>query len=219
MPKRDPLPVTDAIYHVFNRGVEKRDIFLNRRDYKHFLETLGHYYRGAAIKLSRKFKQTLKEPISNRAPLVEILAFCLMPNHFHLLLRQKEEGGISNFMRLVCDSFTRYFNIKNERLGPLFQGAFKAVLVESDEQLLHVSRYIHLNPLIANVAKDLNDYLWSSYPAYIGLEPKEWREIVPLDNQMILSQFSSNKNYEEFVRDQISYANSIEEIKHHRIDD
>ena len=99
--------------------------------------------------------------------IVDIGAYCLMPNHFHILLQQLQDNGISTFVRKLLNSYTRYFNTKNERIGPLFQGQFKAVRVESDEQLLHLTRYIHLNPLVGYVVKDLRNFEWSSYLDYI----------------------------------------------------
>lgn len=202
--------MTNEIYHVFNRGVEKRSVFLNERDYKHFLETIEHYC-STNTKLSRKAKSTIR-PLQQRQ-LVEILGYCLMPNHFHLLLRQIGENGISIFLGRIENSFTKYFNIKNERVGPLFQGAFKAVLVENDEHFLHLSRYIHLNPLVGNLVKDLKKYRWSSFPAYLGEEKNGF-----LSTQEILSHFSSSKDYEKFIMDHAEYAKSLEAIKHQLFD-
>lgn len=91
-----------------------------------------------------------------------------MPNHFHLLLQQIRDGGITEFISKLTNSYTRYFNIRNKRIGPLFQGEFKAVHVETDEQLIHLSRYIHLNPIVSYITKKLESYQWFSYLEYLG---------------------------------------------------
>jgi putative transposase len=132
-----------------------------------------------------------------------------MPNHFHLLVKQKANAGISTFTSKLTNSFTKYFNTKNDRVGPLFQGQFKAVLVESDEQLIHLSRYIHLNPLASNLVKNLDSYEWSSLPAYGG---KAEGSFVSTKN--ILSYFSDEADYKKFVLNQAEYAKSLERLKH-----
>lgn len=157
MPRRYPVLANGDIYHIYNRGVEKRSIYLSDSDFKHFLETLEHYRTPNINKHSKK--TVLKVGGNPNFPLVEILSYCLMPNHFHLLLEQKSDNGISIFMSRVANSFTKYFNIKNERIGPLFQGTFKAVKISTDEQLVHISRYIHLNPLVSRIVVKLNEYL------------------------------------------------------------
>ncbi len=137
-----------------------------------------------------------------------------MPNHFHFLIRQLKENGISKFMSQISNSFTKYFNTKYNRVGPLFQGAFKAVLIESDEQLIHVSRYIHLNPIVSGLVKNLEDYRWSSYLECIK----------PIDTfcstNEILGFFTPDerKRYKEFVEAQIDYGRKLEKIKHQLID-
>lgn len=136
-----------------------------------------------------------------------------MPNHFHLLLKQVQEGGISEFMRRFIHSYTKYLNTKNHTEGPLFQGMFKAVLVESDEQLIHLSRYIHLNPLVSQVTENLNTYQDSSYPAYIGLDNKP-----KISKEDILNFFKSPKDYEKFVSDQADLGRTLELLKHQTID-
>lgn len=209
MPRRLVPLETGEIYHVLNRGVEKRKIFLSKSDFEHFLDAIGHY-KNSGSKLSRISGTKSK---ANKE-LVEILAFCLMPNHFHLLLKQKAEGGISQFMGRLANSFTKYFNLKYDRVGPLFQGEFKAVSVDNDEQLLHLSRYIHLNPVTANIIRDAGKYQWSSYPVYI-----EQKESGFLSTKEILAYFSKKKNtYKDFVLDQARYLKSLEKIQKKLLD-
>lgn len=137
-----------------------------------------------------------------------------MPNHFHFLLKQIAEDGISNFLSKFTNSYTRYFNTKHQRVGPLFQGAFKAVHIETDEQLIHLSRYIHLNPVSSIVIpkKDLLTYPWSSLPAYIHSNTRI------VNTVPVLNHFSSVEDYKLFQLDHISYAKELEKIKHLRLE-
>ena len=134
-----------------------------------------------------------------------------MPNHFHLLLKQATNTGISRFVSKFCDSYSKYFNIKHDRVGPLFQGPFKAVRVESEKQLIHLSRYIHLNPIASFLIKEseLDSYPWSSLPEYLA----------PLGNTLsnprfIGELFKSPSKYRDFVHNHIDYAQKLEHIKH-----
>ena len=138
--------VSGNIYHIFNRGVEKRDVFMEDKDYSRFISDLGLFndikpannvgfkLRQTAIDSENQYKN--QHIFENK--LVDILAFCLMPNHFHILLRQKEDKGISKFMNKIGVGYTNYFNLKCKRVGPLFQGAFKAVLIEKESQFLYI---------------------------------------------------------------------------------
>lgn len=132
-----------------------------------------------------------------------------MPNHYHFILKQIQDNGISEFINKVSNSYTKYFNTRHNRVGPLLQGQFKAVRVESDEQLIHLSRYIHLNPIISFLIKDLCKYPWSSYLDFIDLKPDKICQ-----NDLVLSLFKNSQDYEKFVLDQIDYAKSLKEIEH-----
>ncbi len=213
MPYRITPLVNQYIYHVYNRGSEKRRIFEDRRDHQRFLKTLTYYQlEGPKPKLSHFFKYKNFIPLKAQK-VVDILAYCLMPNHFHLLLKQVKEGGITEMITKVSLSYTKYYNTKYDRIGPLFQGQFKAVLIESDEQLVHVSRYIHLNPVVSLLSKDLNKYEWSSYQEYLN------RSDGICSKKDILSFFSSPKNYQQFVLDQVDYGKQLELLKHKLIDE
>lgn len=144
--------------------------------------------------------------------LIEFVCFCFMSNHFHFLLKQSKDNGISKFMGQFENSYTRYFNTKYNKNGPILQGRFKAVMVEDDYQLLHLSRYIHLNPYSSFVVKnlaDLESYPWSSLPEYLG---KTEREIC--NKEIILSNFKTIEDYQQFVFDQADYQRNLEKIKH-----
>lgn len=208
MPSRIIPFVNGQYYHIYNRGVEKRTIFETSRDNSRFIKTMCYYQlEGPKPKLSQFFKYQIFKPNFDKK-IVEIICYCLMPNHFHFLLKQLKDTGITEFIGKLSNSYTRYFNTRNKRVGPLFQGEFKAVLIESDEQLLHVSRYIHLNPLVSYLVKDLNLYKWSSYVEYVS----ENKGIC--DKKDILAFFKSPKHYKQFILDQADYAINLELIKH-----
>ena len=135
-----------------------------------------------------------------------------MPNHFHFLLKQQKERGISKFLSDFTNSYTRYFNARHKRLGPLFEGVFKAVRIEKGEQLMHVSRYIHLNPVASLIVKEeeLSNYAWSSLPEYLN----EHLDTEICDKEIILNSFSSRDDHRKFIYNQIKYAQDLETIKH-----
>lgn len=203
--------VNQNYYHIYNRGIEKRNIFSNDKDYQRFLQTL-HYYQftGPKPPFSRKNLLIYRKTDFSRNPkLVEIICYCLMPNHFHLLLRQIQEGGIQKFIQQALNSYTKYFNTKHDRIGPLLQGAFKAISIETDEQLMHVSRYIHLNPFVSNLIQDLKSYPYSSYSDYLDLTSYSLCHKEP-----VLALFKNPNKYKEFVTDHSGYAKELELIKH-----
>lgn len=215
---RNLVFANNQYYHIFNRGVERKTIFSNGREFTRALKVFKYYqYDGLPIKFS-KFLTLSEEKqaeilLKNKIPenkLVDIIAFCLMPNHFHFLLKQQKDNGILKFISNFTNSHTKYFNTKHERNGPLIQGPFKAVLVESDEQLIHLSRYIHLNPVASFTIKDseLKNYEWSSLKEYLGLEDGICQK------EIVLGQFKSMDDYKNFVFDQITYLKELDKIKH-----
>ena len=223
MPYRLIPLITNQVYHIFNRGVEKRDIFCDNRSRKRFLETLVYYQ---TTQQPFKYTNFLKLNIEDRAQIqqtqllqsldIKLLGFVLMPNHYHLLVEQIHDGGISMFMKKSQDSYTKYFNTKNERVGPLFQGAFKAVRIESEEQLLHVLRYFHLNPFTAYMVKNIEDliqYKWSSLPEYLNNTNRY------CNTEKILSFFKTLESFKSFTFDQASYQKELDLIKHIAIDE
>lgn len=208
MPSRI-FPFTNGhFYHIYNRGSEKRSIFESRRDYQRFLKTVQYYqFLGPKPKFSHFSQfQTFKPDSAKK--IVDIVCYCLMPNHFHLLLKQSVDSGITEFVSKSSNSYTKYYNTKYKRIGPLLQGEFKSVLVENDEQLVHLSRYIHLNPLVSLMVKDLKDYEWSSYREYLDLTDGF------CSKQEVLGFFKNSLQYERFVLDQADYGQRLEQIKH-----
>lgn len=201
-------------YHVYNRGSEKRSIFESRRDYQRFLKTLKYYQlEGPKPKFSH-FPSPLVKKLDESKKIVEIVAYCLMPNHFHLLLTPIKDGSITEFVSKVSNSYTRYYNTKYDRVGPLLQGEFKAVIMESGEQVVHVSRYIHLNPVVSGLVKSLDQYEWSSYGEYVDKNPT-----AICSKTEVLQGFKNPQDYRQFISDQASYAQEIEFIKHQVIED
>ena len=220
MPYRFVPFASGEIYHVFNRSVARQPIFITNRHYQRALDTINyyrfvkpklrfsHYYR-LPLKLKEEFMQKLE---TTQKTLVDILAFCVMPNHFHFLLRQSAKNGIPIFMRNVQNSYAKYFNTKSKRTGALFQAMFKGIRIETDEQLFHVSRYVHLNPLTSYIVSDLtqlDDYPWSSYGTYIGKRQHPF-----VDTREIISYFGTVEKIKTFTSDQAAYQQALEEIRH-----
>ncbi|MDD4803978.1 MAG: transposase [Candidatus Pacebacteria bacterium] len=179
----------NEFYHLYNRGIEKRIIFLDKTDYERFLLLLKVANNTKSFNLRDLKEQNslglTSEDMDNT--LVDIGSYCLMPNHFHILLKEKVEGGISKFMSKLTTGYSMYFNKRYERKGSLFQGVFQAQHANSDNYLKYLFSYIHLNPIkliqfdwkengidnIDGAKKYLDDYIYSSFPDYVGVKRKE----------------------------------------------
>ncbi len=204
--------VSEAYYHIYNRGVAKQKIFLDDQDYKTFLSYLKLY-----LTLPNLQGPTLKVApsriLKNYFDRIKLLAYCLMPNHFHLFVWQKDIDTITNFMRSLITKFSIYFNKKYERVGPVFQGNYKAVMVSTENQFIYLSKYIHRNPIdILPTRSNLEGYKYSSYQTYLGKFTQTW-----VDKSETLSYFSkinSEESYQQFVeeideRDLLMIKNSM----------
>ena len=179
--RKDKL-VSDNIYHVYNRGVEKRSLFADNYDYTRFINGLIIFNDTKPVVNPKQRVKDIKSGNHKRKQMVDVLAFCLMPNHYHLLLRQRVNGGITEFMRKLGGGYVNYFNLKHQRVGTLFQGKFKSVLIDDESQFTYIPFYIHLNPLdmhcsdwrdkgVGDSKKAINfldNYKWSSHSDYIG---------------------------------------------------
>jgi len=218
MPYRTIPFVSNEVYHVFNRSIARQTIFIDKYDYKTALDLINFYrfskpplrfshYKRLSKEQKEEFEKTF---MINRSSMIEILAYCIMPNHVHFLLQPKKDNAVSDFMRNLQNSYAKYFNTKRKRTGSLFQFMFKAVRMETDEQLVHVSRYIHLNPATAYLikAEDLDEYEWSSFKSYISDTQSN------INSEMILSRFKSREDYRKFVFDQLEYQRELAKIKH-----
>jgi putative transposase len=214
------------LYHIYNRGTDKRNIFLEDADYFRFIHDLYEFNNlDPILNLTRRIRETEGGPASlnrkKRELLVEIIAFCLMPNHFHLVLRQMKDSGIAKFMQKLGTGYTMYFNKKNKRNGVLFQGKFKAILVDNDNYFLPLFNYVHLNPVELAEAKwkeegikdkvkvnnFLENYRWSSYQDYIGI--KNFPSII--NKNFFNNFFKEIGNYKTFINHQ--FASDLEPIK------
>lgn len=200
--------VKGGYYHIFNRGVEKRTIFEDPSDYNLFLYYLYIYVTPLEKILRRYHNLPLRLFNKNLFKDVELVAYCLMPNHFHLIIHQKGENGIPQLMKQLINAYTQYFNEKYKRSGSLFEGRYKTVSITSDELLMHISRYIHLNPVVAGLTQE-PEYEWSSYKEYIDESPFKVCHTKP-----VLDLFPSVYAYKKFVHDQKDYAKKLHEIKH-----
>lgn len=182
MPRRETQLCIDEYYHVYNRGTNRERILFERENYRFFLKGLRAY-------------------ISSKT--ASVLAYCLMPNHYHLLVRLLS-SDFSETMQQFGTSFTKAINKRFDRAGPLFQSRFKAIHVEREEYLVHLSHYIHLNPVVAGLVKSPADWEFSSYREYAGLRDGN----LP-SPELILSVFPTRDIYRRFVETGSSAANPL----------
>ena len=203
----------DAYYHVFNRGVEKRDIFLEEGDYLTFIYYLSAYLLPLEKAIEKYPDLPMRLTSKSLVDEVELIAYCLMPNHFHLLLKQRTKDGISKLLKQLTNAYTLYFNQNNQRVGSLMQGPFRAAPVTEDPLFIHLVRYIHLNPVASGLTKDLNAHRWSSYHHYLGNEAD-----LPVEKEKILSYFPSVGAFKGFHEDRADYEKNLDKIEHISID-
>lgn len=220
MSRRIQPIITKQIYHVFNRGIASQPIFYSIKDYQRFLQVLDYYrFLSPDIRfsfynrLNSKEKQNYLEKMKRTKPAqVQIYAYCLMPNHYHLLVKELEENGIRKFIGNLQNSYAKYFNKKRKRNGSLFQEMFKAVRIEDDEIFVHVVRYIHLNPLtsciVENITK-LESYLFSSFPVYLGKINCDF-----IDDSFLLNIFPNRSKLKTFTLDQADYQKKIHDLSY-----
>jgi putative transposase len=203
--------VSGYFYHIYNRGVEKRKIFLEPRDYLRFMDYLYFCNDTRSIEY-RNCPSYGGRTSVERDKIVGILCYCLMPNHFHLLVSPLKDKGIAKFLQKLSTGYAMYFNEKNERTGSLFQGRYNATLIENESYFLHLTRYIHLNPLNLYIPKwkeegvinwdtakkFLDGYQWSSLYTYLNGKNKE--DI--LDMELIKGYISIQlgEEYEKFLK-------------------
>ena len=191
MPRRSVPLVPGEYYHVYNRGNNRQDIFLSRENYGFFLRRVRDYLLGEERERLPKSHRLRKSP--EAGPCATIVAYCLMPNHFHMLVRP-EDDELSDHMQRLGISYTKAINERFGRVGALFQGQFQALHVDKDEYLLHLTRYMHLNPVIAGMVRRAENWEFSSYRDYIGL-----RGGTLVSPDIVLAQFPSRAAYREYV--------------------
>lgn len=187
--------VSESYYHIYNRGVNKESIFLDEQDYVVFLGLLKRY-------LSAEIEKTTRRTLyQNYYDEVELLAFCLMKNHFHLCIYQLNPDGISKIMKSVSVAYSMYFNKRYKRIGPVFQQRYRAVRITDDSQLLHISRYIHMNP------QSYRTFKWSSLPYFTKQRTATW-----VRPDRLLSMFEGI-DYLSFLKEYESRRDELEALK------
>ena len=211
--RKNPL-VNNEVYHIYNSSIAKFKIFNDTSEFSRIIDVVLYYQRKKPETKFCKFIRSSKNredgdtSFSDKEKLVEIIAYCFMPTHVHFILKQLRENGISIFMSNVCNSYARYFNTKHKRKGPLWEGRFKNVLVETDEQLLHLTRYIHLNPVTAGLCRKPEEWATSSYREYVS-KVSDSDRICRYDGLLDIDSSS----YRKFVEDRISYQKELAKIK------
>jgi len=182
-------------YHIYNRGVDKRLVTKDGKDVERFMQSLEFFNsKNPVISLREIISNENNKNIKSKDPLVEIICYCLNPNHYHLLLKEIHEGGISEFMKRLGGVYTWYFNNKHKRSGALFQGRFKSVHIKSNEQLLHTSVYVGLNYKVHNISGSTAGRVRSSWDEYA-----EKTSSNICTKEVILEQFKSIKDYKDFA--------------------
>lgn len=199
MPSRNTIKIDVAkqYYHVYARGNNRFEIFLNPDDYAVFLNICKRYVS--------KQQQTNKlgTPYQHLYGDLELVCFCLMPNHFHLLIYQNTKGSMVRFMRGVMTSYSRYFNTKYDRCGSVWESRYKASLIDNQQYLTHITRYIHLNP------SGWASYQYSSLPFYDGRREASW-----VKPRRILNMFETRSDYLEFLKDYEDHKKMLDSIKY-----
>ncbi len=217
MLRKDPF-ITGEYYHIYNRGIDKRVIFKSKKDYERFVMLLyiansnsdSFHLDNLINRQNKKFNEILS--LGKNNPLVSIGSWCLMPNHFHLLVKQEIDGGITKFMRKIGTGYSMFFNIKYERSGSLFGGPFKSKLIGIDDDYMkHLFGYTHINPIeihfpnwkerVNNSPEDMkkfiDSYPYSSYMDYTGVDRVE-KNIINIEN--FPEYFKDSNSFEDFIK-------------------
>lgn len=198
--------ISGQYYHVYNRGVDKRTVFLRYGHYRRFTTTIDTILKTGSATQRPHYNQSLALKFK-----VSIVAYCLMPNHYHFLLKELTGDGITEFMHKLDTSYTKYINLNLHRTGRLFENTFKAKHIDNDAAFLHVARYIHLNPVIAHLVPSIELWPWSSYLETIGSREPGFCTI-----DEILQYFpkvKAEQAYKTFVADQQAYAQLLHDAE------
>jgi putative transposase len=219
MPAKNKIKnyIPGAVYHIYNRGVDGRDVFEDQQDFEKFEELMKRYLSPIKEEIRSGFKTDRPYIIRHKNEMnlcneVELLAYCLMPNHIHLVIRQKSDSGITKLVRRVATNYGMYFNQKHHRRGTLWESVYRAVVIEDEEKLVHLTRWVHLNPVALTVKRfgpvetvtgsRPEEYLYSSYRWYVLKQSNGWVNALPVGeiwNKMFSGKWDS---YKKFVEDQ-----------------
>ena len=204
MPSRNTLKIdlSDSYYHIYSRGHSRTKIFLEDSDYKYFIKLFQRYLSKAP---TQNKQGTVYPHLYNK---LELLCYCLMENHFHLLIYQKDEGAMTLLMRGIMASYSRYFNQKYNKSGALFESRYKASMINEQSYLEHISRYIHLN------RKQWQDSEYSSIKYYLTNQKVDW-----LKPNKILGLYNNREEYLQFVADYQENQNMLDELKYELAND
>lgn len=220
MPRRLTPLVNGGYYHIYNHGIDLKETFTAKREYKHFL-LAAWFYQPQTIPFKLSYYLNLSSDIRSqyitemmkKDKSIKVHAYCLMSNHYHLLLEQITDNGISKYIGNLQNSYTKYFNTKHERKGPLFLSSFKAKQIQTEEQFLHVSRYIHLNPYSAQIVKSLEQlkgYSFSSIRDYLGTS----LEKIVTNTDILMDRFKTREEFWKYITDQADYQRQLAHISH-----
>lgn len=171
----------DSIYHIYNRGVNKQAIFFSNKNYEYFIYKMAYHFQERAV----------------------ILAYCLMPNHYHLLVRITREDFVNNGLKPFLIAYTRAINIEQDRVGPLFQGHYQSNLLDNDTYLLECVKYIHLNPVKAKLVENPQDWKYSSYKLYLSNNQN-----TIIDPTFVMRFFDTREEFIEFSESDIEHSDS-----------
>ncbi len=204
----------NGYYHIYNRGVEKRIIFQDTQDYSVFLSYLKEYLlpkdekalrdklSSPDVSLKEKDKILRLLRLNNFNKEIYLLAYCLMPNHFHFFIKQKSGNSIDKFMNSLCTRYSMYFNKKYKRVGSLYQGVYKAVLIKRNDQFIYLSKYIHVQAIQSRTP--------SSYMDYLNLRKTAW--LAPDEVLSFFTEKFSNLSYQSFLRENDAHEVELKEI-------
>lgn len=212
--RKNPL-ANGEFYHIFTKSIADFHIFNHKNEFSRMIQLLRYYQIETGLRFSdfielklvenAGFDIALKTFTKEKHHIIQIITYCLMPTHLHLILKQLVNNGISIYMSKVLNGYTRFFNTKYRRKGPLWESEFKNVLIYNDVQLLHLTRYLHLNPVTAYLVENPKNWIYSSYQEYLKYPLMcNFKEIINIEPA----------KYRKFVNDQISYQRELNKIKH-----
>lgn len=208
--RKNPL-VNDCYYHVYNRGVDKRDIFLNKKDVSRFVLSIKEFNTVSPVGSIRNVmrdkmdleNKCIRRRKRNGEILVSIVCFCINPNHFHFVLRQEKDGGISEFLKRLLGGYSKYFNKVYNRSGALFQGKFRSHLISNDRYLLKILPYVNMNNLIHDIPEEKKHLIISSNEEY---ERKSFRIVSQKEARQLLELFGGSENFKKECASVVSFV-------------
>jgi len=217
MPRKDAL-VNGQVYHIFTKSIARSKIFASDEEYSRMRDLIAFYqYDDDAPKFSLHKKRVgqlegaLSAHIMNanggKEKRVQVIAYCLMPTHIHFVIKQMKDNGISRFMADLKNSYTRYFNLHHRRKGPLWEGRFKNVLIETSDQLAHVTRYVHLNPVSSAMIEKPEEWKYSSYAEYLCVQDHRICDYYGIVNM-------SPDEYRAYTHDQAAHQRMLQDARH-----